>query len=132
MRAFLLMSLAIFLVQCKNAETFEGQEDFTLNAQDQELIDYLFKDSKANLPGESVMVIKNGEVLFANHFGLANVETNKSVTDSTLFKINSLSKQFSAMALMILVHQGKLNYETNLTDIFPDFPQLGDHIFMRH
>ena len=132
MRAFLLMSLAIFLVQCKNAETFEGQEDFTLNAQDQELIDYLFKDSKANLPGESVMVIKNGEVLFANHFGLANVDINKSVTDSTLFKINSLSKQFSAMALMILVHQGKLNYETKLTDIFPDFPQHGDHINMRH
>ncbi|MEM8846482.1 MAG: serine hydrolase, partial [Bacteroidota bacterium] len=132
MRAFLMLLLTIFLVQCKHAETSQKQEDMRLSVQDQELIDYVFKDSKANLPGESVMVIKSGEVLYANHFGLADVDTHTSVSDSTLFKINSLSKQFSAMALMILVHQEKLTYETKLTEVFPDFPKYGDHITMRH
>ncbi|MEO1486216.1 MAG: serine hydrolase [Bacteroidota bacterium] len=132
MRRLCIALLASILVQCNNPKTPEKSEGFVLNTADQQLLDYLFKDDRSHLPGESVMVIKNGQIQYINHLGLADIEAGKSVSDSTLFKINSISKQFSAMAIMLLVHQGKLTYETKLSEVFPDFPAYGDHITMRH
>ncbi|MEL6976817.1 MAG: serine hydrolase domain-containing protein [Bacteroidota bacterium] len=132
MRTLCMLLLATFLVQCKNTNPSTEQEGTLLKMEDEQFLEYLFNGSNANLPGESVMVIKNGKVIYSNHFGLANIDANLRVSDSTLFKINSLSKQFSAMALMILVQQGKLTYETKLAEVFPDFPGYGDHINMRH
>jgi len=50
----------------------------------------------------------------------------------TNFRLASCSKQFTAMSVMLLVHDGKLRYEENLTDVFPDFPAYGKAITIRH
>lgn len=83
-------------------------------------------------PGGAVLVIRDGHVLYRKAVGLANVEERVPNTTSTNFRIASLTKQFTAMAILMLVEQGKLSYETRLTEVFPDFPPYGKDITLRH
>lgn len=103
-----------------------------LHADDLALINYLFSECIGNQPGTSVMVIKEGEIVLEKSFGLANFENKTKTTPVTNYRIASVSKQFTAMAIMILINQGKLTYETKLTDIFPEFPSYGNQISIRH
>ena len=103
-----------------------------LKEKDQQLIDYLFSDCMGEQPGASVMVIKKGKVVHEKSYGLANLENKVKIKPTSNFRIASVTKQFTAMAIMILVNQGSLTYETKLTEIFPDFPSYGADITIRH
>src|SRR5205085_421571 len=83
-------------------------------------------------PGASVLVARDGKVLFANGFGLADVENNVPCTTNTNFRLASVTKQFTAMAVMILADRGKLSLDEVLTDFFPEFPAYGRQITVRH
>src|ERR1043165_2422798 len=66
-------------------------------------IDALFREfDPPNAPGASVMVIHNGKPIFAKGYGLANLESKTPCTINTDFRLASVSKQFTAMAVMIL------------------------------
>ena len=82
-------------------------------------------------PGLSVIVLKNGETVFVGTYGLANLETQTAITPNTDFRLASFTKQFTAMCIMLLVHNGKLSYDDTLTKIFPDFPAYGSAITVR-
>jgi CubicO group peptidase (beta-lactamase class C family) len=82
-------------------------------------------------PGLSVIVLKNGQTAFEGSYGLANVETQTPITPATDFRLASFTKQFTAMCIMLLVHDGKLSYDDTLTKIFPDFPAYGSSITVR-
>ena len=96
-------------------------------------IDSLFKkyDGK-NVPGASVMIIKDGAVLYKRGYGLADLEANERITPSTCFRLASVTKQFTAMSIMILAERRKLSYENTLSDFFPDFPPAGKKITIRN
>jgi len=98
---------------------------------DIEFIDYLFKDYNGNRPSASVIVIKDNQIDFIKSYGCANLETNKLATSKTNYRIASVTKQFTAMAIMILVNQDKLSYEAKLTEIFSEFPKYGKEITIR-
>ncbi len=69
-------------------------------------VDALFEDfNQAGSPGASVMVIKGGKVLLAKGYGLANVEERIPCGTNTNFRLASVTKQFTAMAVMILVSE---------------------------
>jgi CubicO group peptidase (beta-lactamase class C family) len=108
-----------------------GKKDNVLD-YDIEFINYLFKDYQAERPSASVIVIKDGEIAFTKSYGYADIENKTIATPNTNYRIASVTKQFTAMAIMILVHQGKLTYETSLTDVFPKFPDYGKGITIRH
>jgi len=95
---------------------------------DTSFIDELFKDYSGNRPSASVIVIKDGEIEIAKSYGFANIEKNELATPSTNYRIASVTKQFTCMAIMLLVEQGKLSYTTTLTEIFPEFPAYGSAI----
>jgi CubicO group peptidase (beta-lactamase class C family) len=98
-----------------------------------DMIDKLFHDfDKPGAPGASVMVIRNGKVLCARAYGLANVEKSERNTTATNFRLASLSKQFTAMAIMILADAGKLRLDDSITNFFPEFPEYGKAITVRH
>jgi len=105
-------------------------------ASDQTLgnkIDALFSPLvNANSPGAAVLVKKDGKILFDAGYGLRDPRTRAIIDTQTNFRLASFTKQFTAMAIMLLVHDGKLRYEDRLTDIFPDFPAYGKHITIRH
>lgn len=85
-----------------------------------------------NIPGAAILVVKNGETLFERGYGVTDLKTLHKIDQRTNFRLASVTKQFTAMAIMLLVHDGKLRYEEHLTDIFPDFPDCGKAITIRN
>lgn len=88
-------------------------------------------DSK-DAPGAAVLVVKDGVVMFERGYGVTDLRTRQAIDPHTNFRLASVTKQFTAMAVMLLVHDGKLHYEDRVTDIFPDFPSYGRAITIRH
>jgi CubicO group peptidase (beta-lactamase class C family) len=82
-------------------------------------------------PGLAVMVRENGRNKFLAGYGVSNLDTLAKIGPATNFRLASVSKQFTAMAIMLLVHDGKLTYDKTLADIFPDFPAYGRAITIR-
>ncbi|HEY0800691.1 MAG TPA: serine hydrolase domain-containing protein, partial [Steroidobacteraceae bacterium] len=73
-------------------------------------IDALFKEWNApNTPGVSVAVIDKGKIVFAKGYGIANLEYNVPIKTETIFHVASVSKQFTAMAVVLLESEGKLS-----------------------
>ena len=85
-----------------------------------------------NSPGVAVLVVKDGKKLFERGYGLRDLNSAAKIDPRTNFRLASCSKQFTAMAIMLLVHDGKLRYDQKLTDIFPDFPEYGKSISIRN
>src|SRR5207302_9130472 len=95
-------------------------------------IDTLFsKFVSAHEPGCAVLVIEDGQPVFRKGYGVTDLRTLHKIGPETNFRLASLTKQFTAMAVMLLVHDGKLHYEDRLTDVFPDFPAYGKAITIR-
>ena len=83
-------------------------------------------------PGMAVSVKQNGKIIFEKGYGVRDLRGHAAIDPQTNFRLASVSKQFTAMAIMLLVHDGKLRYEDHLTDIFPDFPAYGKDITLRN
>lgn len=83
-------------------------------------------------PGAALLVVKNGQNVFQRGYGVADLQSLRPIDAHTNFRLASVSKQFTAMAIMLLVHDGKLQYETRLTDVFPGFPEYGKNISIRN
>jgi len=79
-------------------------------------------------PGLAVLVRKNGSTVFEHGYGVRELRTKAKIDAHTNFRLASFTKQFTAMAIMLLVHDGKLRYDETLTEIFPDFPAYGKTI----
>jgi CubicO group peptidase (beta-lactamase class C family) len=95
-------------------------------------LDALFGDyARPGSPGASVMVIKRGKILLAKGYGLANLEEKAPCGTNTNFRLASVTKQFTAMSVMILVERKKLSLDERLTDCFPEFPAYGNQIMVR-
>ena len=83
-------------------------------------------------PGAAVLVKRDGKILFEKGYGVRELRTRAKIGPQTNFRLASFTKQFTAMAIMLFVHDGKLRYDNRLTDIFPDFPAYGKSITIRH
>lgn len=108
----LLLSVMATLMSacCESNETVESSLDA--------LFGQLFP---ADAPGALVLVEKDGQIVYDKGFGIADIETGAPITDTTMFNICSVSKQFSAMALFILQEEGKLSLDDPVNKYFPQF-----------
>jgi CubicO group peptidase (beta-lactamase class C family) len=96
-------------------------------------IDSLFtKLVTGDSPGLAVGVLCDGHLIFARGYGFADLKTKAPITSATDFRLASVSKQFTAMSIMLLVHAGKLSYDDTLTRFFPGFPNYGKTITIRN
>ena len=96
-------------------------------------IDALFAPlNSSNAPGAAVLVIQNGETVFRRGYGVTDLRSLHPIDRATNFRLASVTKQFTATAIMSLVHDGKLHYDDHLTDFFPDFPAYGKAITVRN
>ena len=75
---------------------------------------------RQHIPGLSLLVAKEGKIVRAHGFGLANVELRVPVTAETVFQSGSVGKQFTATAVMMLVEEGKVGLDDSLTKYFDD------------
>ena len=96
-------------------------------------IDDLFEaPAGANVPGGSFIVIRNGKVVCKGAHGLANVEKRIRNTTRTNFRLASMTKQFTAMAVMILADRGKLSFDDPASRFFPELPAWARRMSVRH
>jgi CubicO group peptidase (beta-lactamase class C family) len=82
-------------------------------------------------PGLAVLVKKDGRVLFERGYGVKELRTGSRIDAKTNFRLASVTKQFTAMAVMLLVRDKKLRYETTIGEILPEFPEYGKKITVR-
>lgn len=75
----------------------------------------------AGEPGAQVVVVRDGKIVYDKGFGIADIETGAPITDTTMFNICSISKQFSSMALFILEEEGKISLDDPVSKYFPHF-----------
>jgi CubicO group peptidase (beta-lactamase class C family) len=83
-------------------------------------------------PGFAVLVRKDGEIIFERSYGVRDLRTKAKIDARTNFRLASFTKQFTAMAAMLLVRDGKLRYEESVTNIFQEFPAYGKTITVRN
>ena len=106
----LLVFCAAFATACGTKSTVEGP------------LDALFSEMfPADGPGAQVVITKGGEIVYDKGFGIADMETGAPISDSTMFNICSVSKQFSAVALFILAEEGKISLDDPVSKYFPEF-----------
>src|ERR1700692_3306136 len=82
-------------------------------------VDAIFAPYTGDVPGASVMVIRDGAAIYKNAFGLANLENRIPASTATNYRLASVTKQFTAMAIMMLSGQKLLSYDDTLTKFFP-------------
>jgi len=85
-----------------------------------------------NGPGAAILVKKGGTIVLEKGYGVRDLHSQQPIDQSTDFRLASFTKQFTAMAIMLLIHDGKLHYDDSLTGIFPEFPAYGKHITIRN
>jgi len=100
---------------------------------DSSAIDALFAEyTGATVPGASVIVIRDTEVVFRRAYGMADLEHDILATTGTNYRLASLTKQFTAMAIMLLVHDGKLRYDDPVRTFLPALPVSATRVTIRH
>ena len=102
-------------------------------AQADKVDDYIKAEmQKQRIPGLSLAVIKDGQIILAKGYGLANVEHQVVVKPETIFQSGSVGKQFTATAVMILVEEGKITLDDNISKYLVDTPESWKRITVRH
>ena len=96
-------------------------------------VDQLFKQWDRNdSPGAALGIIKDGRIIYARGYGMANLEYNIPITPQSVFRIASISKQFTAMCIAILAEQGKLSIDDDIRKYFPGMPGYETPVTIRH
>jgi CubicO group peptidase (beta-lactamase class C family) len=96
-------------------------------------VDEVFGDlAKANSPGCALGVYRDGKIIYAKGYGLANIEENVAITPQSVFDIGSTSKQFTAASILLLEKRGKLSINDDVRKYLPELPEYGQKITILH
>ncbi len=83
-------------------------------------------------PGASIAVLKDGKIVFKKGYGAAELEYDTPITSSSVFHIASVSKQFTAFAILMLENEGKLSINDDVRKYIPEVPDFGKVITLNH
>jgi CubicO group peptidase (beta-lactamase class C family) len=96
-------------------------------------VDALFEQwDRKDSPGAALGIFKDGRIIYARGYGIANLEYSLPWTPQTPSRTGSISKQFIAMCIAILIEQGKLSIEDNIQKLLPGWPDYGEPIKIKH
>lgn len=103
-----------------------------ITADQKAKIDTLFKDANTSTPGAAIGVIKDGKLIYANGYGMADLEHDVKLSPRSVFYMASVSKQFVTMAILLLEEQGKLDLDDEVQKYLPDFPRYDAPLTIRN
>jgi len=86
----------------------------------------------ADEPGATLLVAQKGTILYAGGRGLANMELQIPLESNHVLRLGSITKQFTAVAILMLMEEGKLSLQDDITKFIPDYPTLGKTITIEH
>lgn len=81
-----------------------------------------------NEPGAAIIITKNGKEIYSKGFGMANLELNVPMKPEMIFRLGSITKQFTAVSILLLEEQGKLSIKDNICKYLPEYPTHDDVI----
>jgi CubicO group peptidase (beta-lactamase class C family) len=105
----------------------------TASAQSDKVDEFIRAEmQKSKIPGLSIAVVKNSEIIKAKGYGLANIELGVPATPETVYQSGSVGKQFTATLVMMLVEEGKMGLDDPISKYVPDTPDIWRLITIRH
>ncbi len=127
-----IFCLSIALILGVTLQTAVAYQAYTHNALTGK-VDELFKQwDKENSPGAAIGIFKDGRIIYARGYGIANLEYALHWTPQTPSRIGSISKQFIAMCIAILAEQGKLSIDDNIRKYIPDWPEYNGPVKLKN
>ena len=128
----LVLWLSFFVVFGASMLQADASQAYTHSALTDK-VDELFKQwDRADSPGAALGIFKDGRIIYARGYGIANLEYALPWSSQNPSRIGSISKQFIAMCIAILAEQGKLSLDDNIRKYFPDWPEYGGPITLKH
>jgi CubicO group peptidase (beta-lactamase class C family) len=95
-------------------------------------VDEIFQQwARPGTPGASVAIIQDGKLAYAKGYGAAHLEYDVPITSDTIFHVASVSKQFTAMSIVLLEQEGKLSLEDDIHKYLPELPDYGHAVTIR-
>ena len=136
MQAVVRSALVVLILACAPSLTGSPharvQDDATAAALSAK-VDQLFSIVDPRIaPGCAVAVIKDGRIVHKKGYGLADLDHDVPITPSTVFQVGSLSKQFTATAILLLAQDGKLSLDDEVKKHIAEFPDFGERVTIRH
>lgn len=120
MKKSLSLSIGCFIVlTCTYGQT---DQDNQLGKSIDSLV---LEQVKPNEPGVAILIAKKGKIVYKKAFGSANLELNVPLEPDMIFQIGSITKQFTAVAILQLVEQGRISLQESVQKYIPDFPFKG-------
>lgn len=124
MKKYFIISFLLFLIllSCSDNSFKQNLEVPSSNTTLKEKIDAIVvnKMNDYNIPGLSIGVVKNGAIIYAHGYGVKNIESMEDVTENSIFHTASISKLFTAIAIVQLENEGLLNLNDKLVDLIPE------------
>lgn len=114
---FLFVTLPIIFY----AQNIEAQIDALMSNQ-----------YKTNESGATILIAKEGSIVYRKAFGRANLEQNVAMIPENVFEIGSITKQFTAISILMLLEEGKLSLDDEITKYIPDYPTQNTKITIHH
>ena len=129
------MRVVIALVSIFSCTSCAGQvhNESELSKQQQAKIDRLFEDfDRKDSPGYAIGISKDAKILYKKGYGSANLDYEIPITPNSAFDIASVSKQFTAACIALLIMQGKLTLESPVNEFIPELKKYADTIRLKH
>jgi len=126
MGRLILMLLVTSLSFNASSQTLNTKQ---LTAEYDKLLSEQFKPGET---GCAALVAKNGQIIYQKAFGMANLELGVPMQPDMVFRIGSITKQFTAVAILQLMEQGKLSLQDDITKFIPDYPTQAYTITIEH
>jgi CubicO group peptidase (beta-lactamase class C family) len=117
----ILLFISIASVAISYSQTKEAKIDQLLNSK-----------FKTNTTGAAVLITQKGKIIYRKAFGLANLELEVLMKPENVFEIGSMTKQFTAVSILMLVEQGKISLQDEITKFIADYPTHDQKITVHH
>lgn len=132
-RLYIALSIIFFLSACTQKTTDTNKEKKAQASSFNAIDEYIqLYQERYSIPGISCAIIKDGEVVFQKNYGYANVEHKVSVTDSSLFRLYSLTKPIISVGLFSLIENGRIGLEDKVSDYLIDVPDEWGKVQIKH
>ena len=118
-----LAGLALTLLGCADSDPQTTNHD---------KLDLVFKELNTGTPGCSAAAMRENEIIYTGGYGTANLDHDITIEANTVFHVASVSKQFTAAAIVLLAQDGKLSLDDDVHEHVPELPDFGHEITIRH
>jgi D-alanyl-D-alanine carboxypeptidase len=131
-RCFIVTISTLFLLATQGIATSLAKPQTAIADRIGEIDQLLASTYKPTDPGAVVLIAQNGKPLLRKAYGMADIEKNIALKAEDVFRIGSITKPFTAIAVMLLEEDGKLKVEDEITRHLPDYPTQGHKVTIAH